>query len=170
MRLTASDIFNVYRPTLCALRVYLREQRIPEAEASVFEEILRTLGQRHEQNHLATLGTFEDLGAVSPDQRAQRTTEAIRNHVPVIYQGELACDTVLGGTHVASFSPSPLSVRYFSARSGSVPGYDDGEGLKLESPLAQSAFSPLLSAAWLKIAVGIAPAAAAHILAGATSQ
>ena len=101
MRLTASDIFAVYRPTLCALRVYLREQRIPEAEASVFEEILRTLGQRHEQNHLATLGTYEDLSAVSPDQRVQRTIEAIRNHVPVIYQGEIACDTVLDGTHVS---------------------------------------------------------------------
>jgi len=101
MRLTASDIFNVYRPTLCALRVYLREQRIPEAEASVFEEILRTLGQRHEQSHLATLGTYEDLSAVSPDERAQRTTEAIRNHAPVIYQSELACDTVLGGAHVS---------------------------------------------------------------------
>src|SRR2546427_4976546 len=50
---------------------------------------------------------------------------------------------------MASCPPSPLSVRYFSARSGSVPGYDDGEGLKLEVPLAQSAFSPLLSAAWL---------------------
>ncbi len=101
MRLTASDIFNVYRPTLCALRVYLREQRIPEAEASVFEEILRTLGQRHEQNHLATLGTYGDLSAVSPDQRAQRTIEAIRNRVPVIYQGELACEKTLGGTHVS---------------------------------------------------------------------
>ena len=101
MRLTASDIFNVYRPTLCALRVYLREQRIPEAEASVFEEILRTLGQRHEQSHLATLGAYEDLSAVSPDQRAQRTIEAIRNHVPVIYQGELVRVTVLGGTNVS---------------------------------------------------------------------
>jgi hypothetical protein len=47
---------------------------------------------------------------------------------------------------------SPL----FSARSGSVPGYDDGEGLKLKLPLAQSAFSPLLSAAWLKISSFIA--------------
>src|SRR5438445_9466058 len=56
--------------------------------------------------------------------------------------------------------PSPLSVRYFSTRSRSVPGYDDGEGLKRELPLAQSAFSPLLSAAWLKIAVSIAPTAA----------
>jgi hypothetical protein len=52
-----------------------------------------------------------------------------------------------------------LSVRYFSARSG-LPGYDYGEGLKLELHHAQSAFSPLLSAAWLKIAVSIAPAAA----------
>src|SRR5208282_2872208 len=72
----------------------------PEAEAGVFEEILRTLGQRHEQSHLATLGPFEDLSAVSPDQRAQRTIEAIRNRIPVIYQGELACDTVLDGTNV----------------------------------------------------------------------
>jgi hypothetical protein len=36
-----------------------------------------------------------------------------------------------------------LSVRDFSTRSGSFPGYDDGEELKLELPLAQSAFSPL---------------------------
>jgi hypothetical protein len=52
------------------------------------------------------------------------------------------------------------SVRRFSARSGSVPVYDDGERLKLELCCFQSAFSPLLSAAWLKIAVSIAPAAA----------
>jgi predicted RecB family nuclease len=100
MRLTASDIFNLYRPTLCALRVYLCEQRIPEAEPGVFEEILQTLGQRHEQSHLATLGRYEDLSAVSPDQRVQRTLEALRNRVPVIYQGELACETTLDGNHV----------------------------------------------------------------------
>jgi hypothetical protein len=40
---------------------------------------------------------------------------------------------------IASYPPNPLSVRYFSARSGSVPGYDDGEGLNLELPLDQSA-------------------------------
>jgi len=39
-----------------------------------------------------------------------------------------------------------------------IPGSDDGEGLRLELPLAQSAFSPL--AAWPKMAVSIAPAAA----------
>jgi predicted RecB family nuclease len=100
MRLTASDIFSIYRPTLCSVRVYLREQQIPEAEPGVFEKILQTLGQRHEQSHLATLGAYEDLRAVSQDQRVQRTLEAVRNRVPVIYQGELACDTILGSTHV----------------------------------------------------------------------
>jgi hypothetical protein len=35
---------------------------------------------------------------------------------------------------------SEQSVRYFSARSGSVSGYDDGEGLKLALPFAQSGF------------------------------
>ena len=58
----------------------------------------------------------------------------------------------------------PRSVRSFSARLGSVPGYDDSEGLKPEWPLAQSAFSPVLSGACLKIAVSIAPAAAVRSL------
>src|SRR6266542_5533871 len=58
---------------------------------------------------------------------------------------------------IASCPPSPLSVRYFSTRSGSVPGYDDGEGLKLELPLAQSAFSPLGSVAWLRTLLALLP-------------
>jgi hypothetical protein len=65
-----------------------------------------------------------------------------------------------GFSGIASCPSSQLSVRYFSVRPGSLPGYDDCEGLKLELPLAQSAFSPLLAAAWLKIAVSIFPAAA----------
>src|SRR5664279_2013577 len=100
MRLTASDIIGLYRPTLCGLRVYLHEHGVPEAEPTVFEEILRTLGQRHEQAHLTTLGAYTDLSVVSPEERVQRTSEAIRNRVPVIYQGELAKDTVLNGIAV----------------------------------------------------------------------
>jgi predicted RecB family nuclease len=40
------------------------------------------------------------LGAVSQDQCVQKTLEAARNRVPVIYQGELSCDTILGSSHV----------------------------------------------------------------------
>jgi hypothetical protein len=97
MRLTASDIIGLYRPTPCALRVYLREKGVPEAEPGAFEQILQTLGQRHEQSHLATLGAYEDLSAVPAAERVQRTADALRRCVPVICQGELARETTLGG-------------------------------------------------------------------------
>ena len=100
MRLTPSDIVNLYRPTPCSLRVYLREKGVPGAEPSAFDQILQTLGQRHEEAHLATLGAYEDLSVVPQDERVRRTTDAIRNCVPVIYQGEFAVDTVVGGMPV----------------------------------------------------------------------
>jgi hypothetical protein len=45
-----------------------------------------------------------------------------------------------------------------------IPGHDDGEGLKLALPLARSAFSPLLSAAWLENRSQHGPAAAMRSL------
>ena len=65
-----------------------------------FERILETLGERHEQKHLASLGPYEDLNAVPADHRVRRTADAIRNRVPVIYQGEFAVEVMLGGVPV----------------------------------------------------------------------
>lgn len=100
MRLSAADIFNLYRPTLCPLRVYLHGRGVPESEPSVFEQILKVLGQRHELEHLGTLGPYQDLSVVPADQRVQLTGDAIRNRVPVIYQPEFAHDTNLNGIPV----------------------------------------------------------------------
>src|ERR1035437_8605539 len=100
MRLTATDIVSLYRPTPCSLRVYLREQSIPEAEPSAFDQILRTLGQRHELEHLASLGDYETRSCVPPGGRIEQTAAAIRNRVPVIYQGEFSCETALTGIPV----------------------------------------------------------------------
>ncbi|MGD0696524.1 MAG: TM0106 family RecB-like putative nuclease [Terriglobia bacterium] len=100
MRLTASDIFGLHRPSECSLRVYLCQQGVKESEPSAFDQILKTLGERHELEHLATLGPCEDLSAVPADQRVRLTANAVRNRVPVIYQGELAFETTLGGVPV----------------------------------------------------------------------
>ena len=100
MRLTASDIVCLCRPEPCSLRVYLREHGIAEAESGAYDQIIETLGQRHEQNHLATLGAYEDIGTVDRDRRVTRTLEGIKNHAPVIYQGEFACDATIGGVQV----------------------------------------------------------------------
>jgi predicted RecB family nuclease len=98
MQLTASDIVSLYRPTPCSLRLYLRTRGVPESEPSAFDQIIRTLGQVHEQNHLATLGAYEDISAVERDQRVFRTLEAIRNRVPVIYQPEFEYETKIDGS------------------------------------------------------------------------
>lgn len=100
MRLTASDIISLYRPTPCPLRVYLREHGIAEAKPSAYDEIIERLGQLHEQSHLASLGAYEDIGAVEREQQAAKTLEAIGSHVPVIYQGEFRVQTTIGGVPV----------------------------------------------------------------------
>src|ERR1035437_1665340 len=102
MKLTASDIVSLYRPAPCQLRVYLREQGIPESEPSEFEKTIQKLGHDHEQKHLATLGAYEDISVVRRDQRVSRTLEAIRSRVPVIYQAEFE--------HAFTISGSPVVV------------------------------------------------------------
>ena len=100
MRLTASDIVSLYRPSPCQLRVYLREHHTVEAEPGAYDEIIERLGRLHEHNHLATLGAYEDISAVEPEQQAPRTLAAIRTHVPVIYQGEFRVQATIGGSQV----------------------------------------------------------------------
>jgi len=101
MRLSASDIVSLYRPAPCSLRVYLREHDVAETEPSAYDQIIERLGRLHEQIHLATLGAYEDMSTVERDQRLSRTLEAIKNHAPVIYQGEFACDATINGVSVA---------------------------------------------------------------------
>jgi predicted RecB family nuclease len=100
VKLTASDIVSLYRPEPCQLRVYLREHHAAEAEPGAYDEIIERLGRLHEQNHLASLGAYEDISAVEPEQQTARTLEAIRTHVPVIYQGEFRVQATIGGTLV----------------------------------------------------------------------
>ncbi len=86
MRLIASDFITRFRPSLCDLRVWLRHHDALEREETEYELVLRRLGNRHEQQHLATLGECLDLSGVAEEERIRRTSEAIATRVPVIYQ------------------------------------------------------------------------------------
>jgi predicted RecB family nuclease len=100
MRLTASDFMTYWRPSVCELRVFLHEKGEPEAEPGVFDEVMRRLGIRHEQEHLATLGAHLDLSSVRFDERVERTREAIVSKVPVIYQPAFLIRQTIAGTDV----------------------------------------------------------------------
>jgi predicted RecB family nuclease len=89
-----------WRPSPCELRVFLHEKGEPEAEPGAFDEVMRRLGIRHEQEHLATLGPYLDLSNVLIGERVGRTQEAIANKVPVIYQPAFVVRHRIAGTDV----------------------------------------------------------------------
>src|SRR5258707_6632221 len=100
MRLIASDFMTYWRPSACELRVFLHERGEPEAEPGAFDEVMRRLGIRHEQEHLATLGPYLDLSNDLIDERVGKTLEAIANKVPVIYQPAFVVRHRIAGTDV----------------------------------------------------------------------
>jgi len=100
MRLTASDFMTYWQPSACELRVFLHERGEPEAEPGAFEEVMRRLGTRHEQEHLETLGPYLDLSNLLIDERVGKTLKAIANKVPVIYQPAFGVRQEIAGTDV----------------------------------------------------------------------
>jgi predicted RecB family nuclease len=97
MRLSASDIYGYYRPSQCWGRIALREQGLDEAPPGPYDEVVRRLGQDHEQRHLQTFPTVVDLRRCPFLDRPARTMEAIRAGAPVVYQGLLIANVTLGG-------------------------------------------------------------------------
>src|ERR1039458_3141687 len=100
VRLTASNFMTYWRPSPCELRVFLQEKGEPEAEPRAFDEVMRRLGIRHEQEHLETLGPYLDLSTVLIDERVGRTLEAVASKVPVIYQPAFVVRHRIAGTAV----------------------------------------------------------------------
>src|ERR1700690_2160342 len=97
MRLIASDFISHYRPSFCDLRIFLKQKRQQEAEPGIFEEVLNRLGLRHEKEHLATLGTLTDLSSLSFEDRIKKTSEAIANKVPLLYQPVFRVQSLVAG-------------------------------------------------------------------------
>lgn len=88
-----SDFYDLYRPSKCDLRLYLKQKSVEPAPPSAFEQVIFRLGQRHEKSHLSTFPEFSDLTAKS----AERSLEEIRKGSPVIYQGSLRAEVSVDG-------------------------------------------------------------------------
>jgi hypothetical protein len=84
MRLSASDIYGYFRPSPCWGRVALRQQGLDEAPPGPYDEVIRRLGQGHEQRHLQTFPAVVDLSPYPFPERTARTMEAIRAGAPVV--------------------------------------------------------------------------------------
>lgn len=112
MRLTATDLYTLLRPAPCDLRVYLtsRGEEAP-TEPGVFEQLLFTLGARHEAAHLATLPDPLNLRGLGELSRLEATRDAVGDGAAVIYQGALRADAVVGGVECEIYGEPDFLIR-----------------------------------------------------------
>ena len=139
MRFKATDVYDYFKPSECVRRVALRARGEEEQDTdTAFGELLRNLGHRHEESHLATLAGLVDLAELDPAERERATLQAIRDGTPAIYQprfrlelpldgqtlelvGEpdfLICDAARGGHKIRD---SKLARNVFSPRHRGIP-------------------------------------------------
>ncbi len=98
MKLISTDFHTYYRPSLCELRVYLKQQpEVKAAPAGPYEQVLRRLGARHEQAHLETFPEFINLAAFPSQERIKQTIQAVHNRIAVLYQPFLRANIKLKG-------------------------------------------------------------------------
>lgn len=100
MRLIASGFIGYYRPSKCALRVFLKQKGEKQREPSIFEDLLRRLGLTHEKQHLSALGQYIDLSRLSEEERIRQTRNAIAEKAAVLYQPMFLVKHKLAGTEV----------------------------------------------------------------------
>lgn len=89
---TPSDLYELYQPSTCKKRVWLREKR-PElaSDDTEFLDLLQRRGRRLEERHLGTLGAYgkPEYTVGDFDAGAKATEALVKANVPVIYQGVL---------------------------------------------------------------------------------
>jgi uncharacterized protein len=96
MSITASSLYDYLK---CPHKVWRdvngpQEEKIQETNP--FVELLWKKGVKHEERVVSELGDYLNLKEGSIDERFQKTTEAMRNKTPLIYQGVLKYENILG--------------------------------------------------------------------------
>lgn len=100
MQLRPSDYYSYLRPSKCDLRLYLRDKGVAEGAPSPYEEVLKRLGKRHEEEYRSTISELVDLSQVSWAERLARTQAEIKRHAMPLYQPAFEANLLMNGiTH-----------------------------------------------------------------------
>jgi uncharacterized protein len=94
--ITASKLYDYLQCPHKVWRDVYGPQEEKIQETNPFIELLWEKGVKHEKNIVSKLGDFLDLKEGSIDERFQKTIEAMKNKTPLIYQGVLKHENLLG--------------------------------------------------------------------------
>lgn len=103
--ITASKLYDYIQ---CPHRIWRdiygpQEEKIQETNP--FVELLWEKGFKHEEKIVSKLGDFLNLKEGSIDERFEKTIEAMKNKIPLIYQGVLKHENLLGITDLLKKLP-----------------------------------------------------------------
>jgi len=91
-------------------------------ETNPFVELLWNKGVLHEEKVIASLGEYLDLSDGTLDERFEKTVEALKNKIPLIYQGVLKHGNLLGAPDLLKLMPDgsymPIDIKSGSAFEG----------------------------------------------------
>jgi len=94
--ITASKLYDYIK---CPHKIW-RDIHGPQEEKTQdpndFIKLLWTKGVKHEKDIIAKLGDFENLESGTFDERFERTIKAMQDKTPLIYQGVLRYENILG--------------------------------------------------------------------------
>ncbi len=128
--ITASILYDYLQ---CPHRVWkdiYGDQNEKIQETNPFVELLWTKGVLHEEKVLAKIGDYLDLGEGSLEERFQKTVEAMNNKAPLIYQGVLRHENLLGIPDLLKKLPDD-SYMPIDIKSGmALAGADEDEGVE----------------------------------------
>lgn len=128
--ITASTLYNYLQ---CPHRVWKDVYGNPDEkieESNPFVELLWTKGILHEEKVLAKMGDYLNLSEGSLEERFQKTLEAMHNKTPLIYQGVLRHENLLGIPDLLKKLPDD-SYMPMDIKSGmGLEGADEDEGIE----------------------------------------
>lgn len=128
MYITASKLYDYLQ---CKHRVWRdiygpQEEKIQETNP--FVELLWQKGVQHEEKIVSKLGEITDLSEGSLDDRFKKTTEAIKSRIPLIYQGVLMHENLLGIPDLLKRLPEGNYIAIDIKSGSGMEGVDEDEG------------------------------------------
>ncbi|KAB2833131.1 MAG: TM0106 family RecB-like putative nuclease, partial [Candidatus Brocadia sp.] len=100
-------------------------------EPNPFVQLLWEKGTQHEKRVIEKIGGFEDLSIGSQEDRFNNTIDAMKAEVPLIYQGLLMNDILLGVPDLLRINPdksySPIDIKSGAGVEGMEYGDEEGK-------------------------------------------
>lgn len=122
--ITASKLYDYIQCPHKVWRDIYGPQEEKIEETNPFVELLWNKGVKHEENIVASIGDYLNLKDGSLDERFEKTIEALKNKTPLIYQGVLKYENLLGIPDLLKLLPDG-SYMPIDIKSGS--GFEGGD-------------------------------------------